>query len=197
MRRHYPVRAKVGCRSNACLVVEVTRVAVFVVTASSTVDDDVVMHDDLDNQAVDDSLGSLCDRMENLVMKDDTLMSHVLDSPAHDDHTAFRSPAWPASPGQSPVQANKSAPGTPLATIGGKIPSLRPSPGSLAMAGTPPSAKRSPSRAGRRNRSRVEPSKPLSTRTDGVADIITQPVSINLIGKPPRSAKKSKQRRYR
>eukprot|EP01043_Picozoa_sp_COSAG02_P068898 COSAG02_NODE_11604_length_1690_cov_11.712689_2_plen_193_part_00 len=190
MRRNYP-------NAEPRLVVELTHVSAFVITASNTVDDDIVMHADPDNQAVNDSLGSLCDRMENLVMKDDTLMSHVLDSSAQDDHAAFRSPVWPASPGQSPVQSDKSPPGTPLQTIGGKIPSLRPSPGSLAMTGTPPSAKRSPSRAGRRNRSRVGPSKPLSTRTDGVADISTQHVPINMCGKPPRSAKKSKQRRYR
>lgn len=159
------------------------------------------MHADLDNSAVNDSLsdslGSLCDRMENLVMKDDTLMSNVLDSPAQDDRVAIRSPAWPASPGQSPVQGSLGAPATPPRAIGGKIPSLRPSPGSLAMTGTPPSAKRSPSRSGRRNRSRVGQSRPLSTRTDAAADIMTQPVSVSLCGKPPRSAKKSKQRRYR
>ena len=173
-----------------------TPVADIVVAASNIIDQgDGVVQEDLDNGNVNfnDSLGSLCARMENLAMKDETLMSPMID-----DRAAIRSPVWPASPGESPVPAaSKRASTTPPRPIGCKIPSLRPSPGSLVMAGTPPSAKRSQSRGGLRSRSRVAQSRLLSTRTGAASDIITQPVSIGLDNKPPRSAKKKKQRRFR
>ena len=168
-----------------------TSFVVPVVAASNSASGHDTAHGEaLGYDAVNDTLGSLCDRMENLVVKDDTLMSSTLASP----RAAIRSPAWPASPGESPVQGSRDVSGTPPPAIGCKIPPLRPSPGSL-VTGTPPSAKRSPNRRGRRNQPRV--SRPLSTRTDATAAILTQTVSVDVGSTPPRSAKKSKQRRYR
>jgi hypothetical protein len=146
-----------------------------------------------------------------------TLADISMTLPPLDTDTSSRtieSPLWPSfSPGSSPMSAGKvaradvakaattiaarAAPATPPRAIGGKIPSLRPSPGSLVMNRTPPSVSRSGggSRTGR-NRAKQAVARPLSTR-GAASDVIMPMVPVNVRSTPPRSAKKAKQRRYR
>lgn len=174
---------------------------------------------------MNDSMDSLCNKLDAMRMKDLTMSINLsmsaAGSPAAPSPVAQNtwSPAWPSfSPGSSPVSASKAArcdvanaagrgvaatpPGSPLRAIGGMIPSLRPAAGSLAMmrspARSPPRSPASPLVG--RNKAKqnaATPVRALSTR-GAAGEVVMPQAPVNLSSMPVcMSAKKAKQRRHR